>query len=505
LEDLDAAMERNPTEKEIVALAVAEGHDADIPTNIGALPRRDTTPTQDRPSGRRRRRSMVDKDIENDIEKEKGIAISSSTSISSQTQTPADEEAALPQKELSDEANEEADPNIVFWDGPDDPQNPMNWSTTRKWLSIGLVSMITFLTPLGSSSFAPGVPALMDEFHNNSTLLSGFVVSVYVLGFAIGPLAIAPLSEMYGRLPLYHICGVLFAIFNIACAVAGSLTQLIVFRLLAGCFGAAPLALGGGTIADLARPETRATAMAIWTVGPTIGPVIGPVAGGFICMHLGWRWNFYIIAIAAGVVITFGIFTMKETYAPALLEKKARRLRKETGNPNLRSKLDKGMTTKQLFLYSIVRPSKMLIFSPVCLSQSLYVAIVYSYLYLMFTTVTEIFEKQYHFRTDLVGLAYIGMGLGSFIGQFGYTYFENRNYRYHQQKGDLKPEHRLLAMVPGSIILPIALFWYAWSVEEKVHWMCPIIAMAFFGLGLLLIFVSLHPSASCQLELMSCA
>jgi hypothetical protein len=132
----------------------------------------------------------------------------------------------------------------------------------------------------------------------------------------------------------------------------------------------------------------------------------------------------------------------------------------------------------------------MLIFSPVCLSQSLYVAIVYSYLYLMFTTVTEIFEQQYHFRNDLVGLAYIGMGMGSFLGQFGYTYFENRNYRYHQKKGDLRPEHRLLAMVPGSMIMPVALFWYAWSVEEKVHWMCPIIAMAFFGLGLLLIFVS---------------
>jgi multidrug resistance protein len=477
--------DRKPTEKEIVELAIAEGHDADISTNIGALPRRKTAPKQEKLSIGRNH-STFDKDIEN----EKDIAISSETSdVSSRAETPVDEEAALP-KELAEQEEEVHDPNIISWDGPNDPQNPMNWSDMRKWLSIALVSMITFLTPLGSSSFAPGVPQLMDEFNNDSTLLSGFVVSVYVLGFAIGPLAIAPLSEMYGRLPLYHTCGIMFAIFNIACAVAGNLTQLIVFRLLAGCFGAAPLALGGGTIADLARPETRATAMAIWTLGPTVGPVIGPVAGGFICKNLGWRWNFWIIAIAAGVVMALGFVFMRETYAPAILERKARTLRKSTGNPDLRSKLDSGMSTKELFLYSIVRPSKMLIFSPVCLSQSLYVAIVYSYLYLMFTTVTEIFEQQYHFRNDLVGLAYIGMGMGSFLGQFGYTYFENRNYRYHQKKGDLRPEHRLLAMVPGSMIMPVALFWYAWSVEEKVHWMCPIIAMAFFGLGLLLIFVS---------------
>lgn len=227
------------------------------------------------------------------------------------------------------------------------------------------------------------------------------------------------------------------------------------------------------------------------------GPVVGPVAGGFVCNHIGWRWMFWIIAIASGLINIFSFIAMKETYAPALLAQKTIRLRKETGNPHLRSKLDNGMTTKQLFLYSIVRPSKMLIFSPVVLSQSLYVAIIYSYLYIMFTTVTEVFEKQYGFRSDLVGLAYVGMGLGSLIGQLGYTWADNVNYKFHERKGDLKPEHRLYAMVPGSIIMPISLFWYGWSVQAQVHWICPIIAMAFLGLALLLIFVSLHFSLLC--------
>ena len=523
-----------PSEKAIAELAMAEGHDADIPSNIGSLPRQNPAPVQDRPRSththtRRNTASTYDSSKEKDNEKEYGVsALSSTDEITTHSHTSsrttsvshhdADEEAALPlEKSASrisgaavrtttseEEEQDEWDlgPNDVYWDGPSDPQNPMNWSTTRKWSSIALVSLITFLTPLGSSSFAPGVPQLMEEFGSDSSLLSGFVVSVYVLGFAVGPLVIAPMSEMFGRLPLYHICGTLFAIWTIACALARTLDELIVFRFFAGCFGAAPLALGGGTIADLASAEWRATAMAIWTLGPTIGPVIGPVAGGFICENLGWRWNFWIIAIAAGVVIALSIVLMRETYAPALLERKAKKLRKETGNPLLKSKLDNGMTTKELFLYSIVRPSKMLIFSPVCLSQSLYVAIIYSYLYLMFTTVTEIFESQYHFRSDLVGLAYVGMGLGSFIGQFGYTYFENRNYKYHSEKGDLRPEHRLVAMVPGALLLPISLFWYGWSVQAGVHWMCPIIAMGVLGVALLLIFVS--PSHGMPRESSSC-
>jgi hypothetical protein len=133
----------------------------------------------------------------------------------------------------------------------------------------------------------------------------------------------------------------------------------------------------------------------------------------------------------------------------------------------------------------------MLIFSPIVLSLSTYVAIVYAYLYVMFTTLTEVFETQYHFKKDLVGLAYLGLGVGSFGGQFLYTWYANRTFRKHMEAGDFKPEHRLESMVPGSFMIPIALFWYGWSVEADVHWMCPIVALSVFGFGLLLIFVSL--------------
>lgn len=167
---------------------------------------------------------------------------------------------------------------------------------------------------------SPGVPQVMVEFHSNSELLEGFIVSVYVLGFAFGPLIIAPMSEMWGRLKLYHSCSFLFLVCTIICAVSKNMNMLIVFRFLAGSVGAAPLALGAGTIADLIKREQRATAMAVWVLGPStslplylqctnannspaVGPVLGPVAGGFISEYLGWRWNFWIIAIAVSLTI----------------------------------------------------------------------------------------------------------------------------------------------------------------------------------------------------------
>lgn len=146
--------------------------------------------------------------------------------------------------------------------------------------------------------FAPGVAEVMKEFKSTNSELASFVVSVYLLGFSFGPLLIAPLSELYGRAPLYHICNILFIVFNVACAVANSLESLIVFRFLAGTAGSSPLTIGAGTLADMIAQEKRGAAMAAWAMGPLLGPVIGPVAGGYLTEGLNWRWTFWIISIA---------------------------------------------------------------------------------------------------------------------------------------------------------------------------------------------------------------
>jgi multidrug resistance protein len=149
--------------------------------------------------------------------------------------------------------------------------------------------------PLASSMFAPGVPEVLADFKSDDSLLGSFVVSVYILGYAIGPMFIAPLSEMYGRRWLYHCTNVLFVIFTIACAVSSNLNMLIAFRFFAGCAGSAVLTMGGGTIADLFKQEERGTAISLWALGPLLGPVVGPVAGGFLSQARGWRMVFWVI------------------------------------------------------------------------------------------------------------------------------------------------------------------------------------------------------------------
>ncbi|RAL06922.1 MFS transporter [Aspergillus homomorphus CBS 101889] len=386
-------------------------------------------------------------------------------------------------------------PDIADWDGPDDSANPMNWSAAKKIMAVGTVSVFNFLTPLGSAMFAPGVSQVMNDFHSTSKPISTFVVSIYLLGFACGPLLVAPLSELYGRLPLYHACNMLFTAFNIACAVAPGMSSLIGFRFLAGSFGSAPLALGAGTLADCIAPDRRGLAIAVWAVGPVIGPVVGPVCGGFLTQNASWRWVFWVIAIAAGVVTAASFIILRETYAPILLERKAKRLRREAGNYQLRSALHRDLTPRALFTKSIVLPLQLLVLSPIVSLLSIYVAVVYGFMYLLFTTMSQVYHDQYNFSTSIIGLTYIGLGLGSILGLIAMGRLSDpitRHLAAQSKEGVKKPEFRLALMIPMSLCLPIGLVWYGWSADKQVHWIMPIIGTGWVGVGVVAVFTAIQ-------------
>lgn len=152
-----------------------------------------------------------------------------------------------------------------------------NWTGKAKAFNTSLIIVLCFLTPLASSMFAPGVPSVLRTFDiplQNSQTTAELVVSIYILGFAVGPLLISPLSEIYGRYPVYVVCNVMFIIFTIACAVANSVDQLIAFRFFAGCFGVCPVTLGGASISDLIPQEKRGASMSLFGMGPLMGELL---------------------------------------------------------------------------------------------------------------------------------------------------------------------------------------------------------------------------------------
>lgn len=134
----------------------------------------------------------------------------------------------------------------------------------------------------------------------------------------------------------------------------------------------------------------------------------------------------------------------------------------------------------------------MLFLSPIVFLLSLYVAVIYGYLYLLFTTITEVFEENYHFSEGSVGLAYLGIGIGSMIGLLLLGLISDRLLKYMTARngGTSKPEYRLPPMIPGALFVPLALFMYGWTAEKHDPWIVPIIGTSFLGVGMLIAFVS---------------
>ena len=276
---------------------------------------------------------------------------------------------------------------------------------------------------------------------------------------------------MYGRATIFNLTNVLFVIFTLACGFSQDMATLIVLRFFAGFNGSACLALGGGVIADMIAPDQRGKATAIWSIGPLMGPVIGPICGGFMSQRIGWRWIFYVLTIGAFIVTILTFVFLKETNPVIVLERKAKKLRKETGNQNLKSALESNISGKDLLILSLKRPFKLLFISPIVLSLSVLMGINYAYLYLCFTTFPLVFQEVYGFSEELSGLAYLGLGIGSMTGLaiIG-KYSDPVVVSLTQKHGVRKPEFRLPLMIFAHLLIPIGLFWYGWSADKHAFW-----------------------------------
>ncbi|KHN97893.1 Major facilitator superfamily domain, general substrate transporter [Metarhizium album ARSEF 1941] len=409
------------------------------------------------------------------------------------------------------EDGEPKDPNLVSWDGPNDAQNPKAWPNRRKWAavvcgesngpglrrdlacradpSLAAVSLFTLISPVASSMVAPDLDAIGKELDIESRPERALVLSIFVAAYALGPLGWGPLSELYGRVIVIQSSNIVFLLFNLGCGLARTEGQMIAFRFLGGIGGSAPLAIGGGVLSDLFTPEERGRAISISSLMPLLGPAIGPVAGGWIAERTTWRWVFYSTTVACGIIQVFGLFFLQETYAPVLLHRKKLRLVRETGNTELRTEFDHpDRTVLQALTTAFTRPFKLLATQPIVQVLSLYLMFLYGTIYLIFSTFPTLFAAEYGESPGIIGLNYISIGVGFFLGTQVCAPLQDRVYaalkrRYVPDGGPGRPEFRVPMMVPGALLVPVGIFIYAWTAEAPTHWIGPNVGAAVFGFG----------------------
>jgi len=187
-----------------------------------------------------------------------------------------------------------------------------------------------------------------------------------------------------------------------------------------------------------------------------------------------------------------GLLTIPETYAPVLLQKRAKKIRFETKNWAIHSRLDENQVNfKEILNSYLLRPFKMLIQEPILLLVTLYISLIYGILYLFFEAYPISYQQQRHFNSGVGALPFISIMIGAILGALSISYMTKTRFarKTLENKGIIIPEERLPAMIIGSLILPAGLFWFGWTSSPHISWIPQTAAGVFIGWGIVMVFL----------------
>jgi DHA1 family multidrug resistance protein-like MFS transporter len=293
-----------------------------------------------------------------------------------------------------------------------------------------------------------------------------------------------------GRGGIYFWTLLAFTLLQLPTGFAVNMPMFLVFRWITGFIGSPSLATGGATIGDIYDPARAAYGICIWASFGVCGPVFGPLLGGFAAPAKGWHWTIWIFTWLCTAVLVSLFFLLPETSAANILYRRARRLRKATGDHRLKSQSEIDQAEHKLkdHLAVLGRAFTLSFTEPIVFFADLYTALLYGVLFIWFESFPLVFGEIYGFDIGKQGLAFLGIFVGGVITVPFYLLWVKYGIIPRFKKPNFKPEMVLPPTFFGSVSLPICLFWYGWSARESIHWIMPVIGSSIFTVGVVTLF-----------------
>lgn len=391
---------------------------------------------------------------------------------------------------LDESSIETVDPYLVCWSGSNDSEHPQNMSAFRKISQIAQVMLLTSVTYAGASIYTSGQDAFQKDMkigHVAGTL----PLSIYFLGFGLGPVIFSPLSEVasFGRNKIYLTTLLISALFQIGTALAPDLGTELFFRFVTGVFCSPALATGGASIGDIVHPQKLGACLSAWALGAVAAPALAPLLGAAMYVAVNWRFIFWFLMICASFTFLLMFFMFKESLASNILHRRAQRVRRETGDHRYYTKYEKLDSEVSLISFSrelLLRPMIIQFSEPGVLAFNTYIALVYGAFYLFFEAFPIVFVEIYHFTDIENGVAFMGFVIGCVFALLILLSFMKFFIAPAFAKGTFEPEQFLKLPMMVSWLLPASLFFFGWTAQ--IHWILPIISEIFFLISFFNIF-----------------
>ncbi|CAM1511189.1 Fc.00g087020.m01.CDS01 [Cosmosporella sp. VM-42] len=375
---------------------------------------------------------------------------------------------------------------LVDWYYSDDSENPHNWTNKKRNGIALLICLYTFVVYTSSAIYTSSTEGVMQKF-GVSQIKATLGLSLYVLGYGVGPLIFSPLSEIprIGRNPVYIVTMFLFVIISIPTALVDSYEGLMVLRFFQGFFGSPCLASGGASLGDMYSLMAIPYAMMAWVSAAYCGPALGPLLSGFAVPVKGWRWSLYESIWASAPVFILMFLLLPETSGANILLRRASRLRKLTDNPRFMSQSEidqRNMKVSAIALDAFIKPLEITLKDPAVLFVQIYTAIIYGIYYSFFEVFPLVYPVYYNMNLGQIGLVFLCILVSCLIGVAAYT-----AYLYYwvdpriAKFGWPVQEARLIPALPAALGPTIGLFLFAWTARASVHWIVPTIGITIYG------------------------
>lgn len=439
----------------------------------------------------------------------------------------SDEEGAITPTSATVHAADDESPRVsdsgkflIDWYSDTDPANPQNWSGLKKGFVLFQLCAYTMAVYMASSVYVPGEQEVSEEFKVGPTP-AALGLAMYVLGYGIGPLLFAPLSEIpaVGRNWVYVPTFFVFVILSIPTALVKNFAGLLVLRFITGFLGSPCLANGGASVGDIYSPLQIPIYLSSWTAVWFWGPAIGPVVAGFAIQAKGWRWGLWEVVWLTAPLIVFTFFALPETSPDTILHYRAVRLRKLTGRSDLQTKSDilhEKLSVSRIFWDALVKPTEIMIKDPAVLFTNIYVSIkavdlvidmtepmrytnivnlqtslTYGIYYSFFECFPLVYPKIYGFNLGETSLCFLTIGIACVFGIIIFFTYQFCYLLPDIKKNGLRvPEHRLVPALFAVVTLSAGYFMFGFTVRKDIHWIVNLIAVTILITSNFLIFQS---------------
>ncbi|GAA5917312.1 hypothetical protein JCM6882_008968 [Rhodosporidiobolus microsporus] len=404
-------------------------------------------------------------------------------------------------------------------DAPSPPPPPYSiYTPLQKWAIVSLVMVAGIFSPITANSYMPAIPAVAESLGVTIQKIN-LSVTVFMILQAVTPTIWGSLCDSVGRRPVYLACLLIYIGSSLGLAFTETYAGLMVLRCVQAAGSASVVALGSGTIGDLAPPKERGGYMGIYSLGAMLGPCIGPLAGGLLADRWDWHAIFFFLTAFSGIVFVLMVVCLPET------------LRSVVGNGSIQPTSFINRSVLSIFLSrrkssssdlaaaeASLAPPKRRSFNPfasLVMFREKDVALIlawnsvlYSLFYAIITSTSSSLKDKYNLSESALGLCYLSVGGGMIAASACNGPRLNRDYRLvarrHEEKkaaeraeagekekvvpqdhNDLTGfpiESARLRSLPYAIVLMLVVtIIYGWTVEKQVHLAVPLICQ--FGAG----------------------